>query len=426
MRKIILHIDMNSYFASVEQQANPFLRGKAVGVCAYLSPNGCILASSMEAKAKGIKTGFRVKDALKLVPDLVLLENEPAKYRSTTEKIFSILTEYTDTFEPYSIDEAFLDLTGWAKNYSEAEKVALEVKARIKDEAGEWLKCSIGISSTKFLAKFAGDIAPKNGIQIIDKNNLESVLCGRPLRDAWGINYRMEVRLRVLGINDLLELKNYDPIKIKRELGSYGYYLWANVNGLEISRVLRDEAPPKSIGHSYCIPKRTTDKKYLLKIIHKLCERTGRRLRSLGLEAQKINFYAGYIYDGGLHKLFTPGDRIFITEEIFNPIDDFILKADILLPIRMLAVSVSRLSPISGQANLFYDNLKPGKVSRAMDKLNDKYGEYTIVRGTMFNAEDLARDRIGFRKTLGLNELDYKKLSNVFTNILVDTSERDS
>jgi DNA polymerase-4 len=393
---------MNSYFASVEQQANPFLRGKAVGVCAYLSPNGCIIASSTEAKAKGIKTGFRVKDALKLVPGLVLLENEPAKYRSTTEKIFRILAEYSDALEPYSIDEAFLDLSGWVKNYEQAEKVALEVRARIKDEVGEWLKCSIGISWTKFLAKFAGDIAPKNSLLVIDKNNLDSILAGRNLQDAWGINNAMERRLKAIGINDLGQLKNYDPIKIKRELGSCGYYLWANVNGHEISRVHPEDAPPKSIGHSYCLPRQTTDKKYLLKIIHKLCEKTGRRLRALGLEAQKINFYAGYIYDGGLHKLITPGDKIYITEEIFNPIHDFVMKTEILLPVRMLAVSVFRLSPISGQANLFYDNLKPRSVSRAMDKLNDKYGEYTIVRGTMFDSGDLARDRIGFRKSISV------------------------
>ena len=112
--KIILHIDMNSYFASVEQQANPFLRGRSVGVCSYLSERGCIIASSVEAKAKGIKTGCRVFEARQLDPEVILLENEPAKYRSTTEKIFKTLRSYTDKVEPYSIDEAFMDLTGYA------------------------------------------------------------------------------------------------------------------------------------------------------------------------------------------------------------------------------------------------------------------------------------------------------------------------
>ena len=174
--RIILHIDMNSYFASVEQQANPFLRGRSVGVCAYLSDNGAIIASSREAKEKGIKTGCKVGQAKALDPNVILLENEPAKYRSTTEKIFRVLREYTDTLEPYSIDEAFLDLTGWVENLEEARVLALKIQSRIKKEVGEWMHSSVGISTTRFLAKFAGDIAPKKSILVIDKNNINSIL----------------------------------------------------------------------------------------------------------------------------------------------------------------------------------------------------------------------------------------------------------
>ena len=122
--RIILHIDMNSYFASVEQQANPFWRGRSVGVCSYLSPRGCLIASSMEAKARGIRTGCRVQEARRLDPRIVLVENEPAKYRSVTAAISQILNRYTDRVEPYSIDESFLDLTGWAKDYQEADNMS--------------------------------------------------------------------------------------------------------------------------------------------------------------------------------------------------------------------------------------------------------------------------------------------------------------
>ncbi len=228
-RKIIMHIDMNSYFASVEQQANLFLRGRPVGVCAYLSPGGCIIASSMEAKAKGVKTGCRVRDAKVLCPEIFLIENEPAKYRSTTEKIFAIFEEYTDRVEHYSIDEAFLDLTGWAneriiairhpevfcsvipakagiqeedaqRHFSAlswiphhpslpirsvrddsreegqdvfywAKVTALIIRERIKIEVGEWMDCSIGISYTKFLAKFASDIADKKSVLVIRQSS---------------------------------------------------------------------------------------------------------------------------------------------------------------------------------------------------------------------------------------------------------------
>lgn len=397
--KIILHIDMNSYFASVEQQANPFLRGKAVGVCSYISPGGCIIASSMEAKAKGIKTGCRVNEARKLDPNVILVENEPAKYRTVSEKIFKILGSYSDTVEPYSIDEGFLDLSGWMGSFERANCLAREIQTRIKAEVGEWLNCSVGISWTKFLAKFAGDIAPKKGILTIEnKLKLMEVLRGKNLTDAWGINKRMEARLNRLGIKSLIDLKNYNPDRIREALGRYGYYLWANVNGVEISKVNEGTPKPKSVGHSYCLPKKTTDKEYLTSVLYKLCEKTGRRLRADDFEANSLNIGWNYIHEGGYYKSFKTSEKIFTTEEIFKFANQILEKAQLLMPVRMLAVSVGALSPVSGQLSFFQDNLGKKELSRAMDKLNNKYGEYTVIRGKMFGTDDMAKDRIGFRK----------------------------
>ncbi len=393
---------MNSYFASVEQQANPFLRGKPVGVCAYLSPRGCIIASSKEAKAKGIKTGCTVELARRLDPDVVLLENEPAKYRSITEKIFKILAEYTDTLEPYSIDEAFLDLRGWAKDFKQAEKIGHELAARIKAEVGEWLSASVGISYTKFLAKFASDIGPKGGTLVITPRNLDSLLAGRPLNDAWGIGQAMAERLKFLGVNNLLELKNFSADRLKRALGRWGYYAWANVNGLEISSVSVGTPAPKSIGHSYCLPKKTTDKKYLRAILYKLCEKTGRRLRDQDLEAGQIRIYAAYLHGGGISKSYKTAEKIFTTEEIAREALGFLDKAELIMPVSQLAVSVSRLAPVSAQLSLLENNLAKKDLSRALDKINNKYGEYTVTSGAMFGTNDLAKDRVGFRKTVAI------------------------
>ena len=392
---------MNSYFASVEQQANPFLRGKPVGVCAYLSPGGCIIASSIEAKAKGIKTGCTVREALALDSKVVLLENEPAKYRSTTEKLYAILNSYTDTMEPYSIDEAFLDLTGWVKDWQGAERIGREIQPRIKSEIGEWLNSSVGISWTKFLAKFASDIAPKKSVLVIDSRaKLAGLLEGRPLQDAWGINTRMEARLNFLGIKDLLDLKNYSPDRIRRALGRYGYYLWANVNGEEITSVKAGAPAPQSVGHSYCLPKKTTDKSYLSPILYKLCEKAGRRLRALEKEARVLRAGWAYTRAGGFYRSRVQPQAMFTTEEIFSPANAFLTGERLLMPVRLLFVSVSRLEPVSAQMSLFEDNLSKKGLSLAVDRLNDKYGEYTVIRGRMWGTGDNARDRIGFRKTV--------------------------
>jgi len=401
--RIILHIDMNSYFASVEQQANPFLRGKPVGVCAYLSPRGVIIASSMEAKKKGIKTGTVVREAKKLDPDVVLVENEPAKYRSTTEKIFKIFTDYTERVEPYSIDEAFLDLTGWVNNFERATQLGYEIQHRIKNEVGEWLNASVGVSWTKWLAKFAGDIAPKKSVLTIEnKKVLDYHLGKQSLLDAWGINYRMERRLNMLGIKTLMDLKNFSASKIRHSLGRYGYYLWSHVNGKEITEVSRGVKEAKSIGHSYCIPKKTKDKEYLSCVLYKLCEKTGRRLRGQDREAQRINVFLAYTRGGGTGRSFTTPDKLFTTEEIYASANNFLEKTKLLMSIRMVAVSVGRLTPVTSQMSMFEDNLGIKDLSRALDKINNKYGEYTVVRGQMFGTDNIARDRIGFRKTINV------------------------
>jgi nucleotidyltransferase/DNA polymerase involved in DNA repair len=233
---------------------------------------------------------------------------------------------------------------------------------------------------------------------VINELTLEEALKDRPLTDAWGINTRMEARLMMLGITNLLELKNYDPDKLRRVLGRYGYYLWANVNGIEVSEVQDGQPPPKSVGHSYCLPKKTRDKKYLGAILYKLCEKTGRRLRALEMEAQNMHIVFAYTYEGGISRSFKTPDKMFTTEEIYGQAGNFLERTGIVLPVRMMGVSVGRLSPVSGQAALFYDNLRLKNLSRSVDGLNDKYGEYTVIRGKMFGTDNAARDRIGFRK----------------------------
>src|SRR6266481_8722345 len=156
-QKVIFHIDMNSYFASCEQQANPFLRGNPIGVCEHLG--GIIIAPSIEAKKYGIKTAMPVWEAKKLCPKIILMCADPEKYRSITIRFLKIFSLYTEAIDKYSIDEAFLDLTSNIKTamtfqkmgdpWKEAKKIALEIKEKIKKEIGVWIRCSIGIGTNK-------------------------------------------------------------------------------------------------------------------------------------------------------------------------------------------------------------------------------------------------------------------------------------
>jgi len=397
----ILHIDMNSYFASVEQQANPLFRYKPVGVCAYLSPKGCIIASSKEAKKIGIKVGTLVEQAKQIDPQVILVENEPAKYRATTSKIFKIFSDYTERIEPYSIDEAFLDLTGYIHSYQQGEKLIKKLKTRIKNEVGEWLTCSAGLSWTRWLAKFASDITQSDSYLTIDSlNKAEEIYKKVEMQEAWGIAWRMEKRLNNLGIYSLMDLKNYPVANLMQAFGKPGYYLWANLNGIEIEGVrTQAEQPPKSIGHSYCIPKQEPDPQYLKAILMKLCEKTGRRLRQSQLEAQVI--WAGYYlkYGGGYFKHKKIPERLYTNQEIFQAAWKIFTTKMPQTKVKMLGVSVCSLKPLSHQLNIF-NQYKPVHLCQALDQINSKFGEFTVYPGSMWGIKKQAPDRVGFRKTV--------------------------
>lgn len=402
MQKIFLHFDMNSYFASVEQQANPFYRGKPLGVCATLTSHGCIIASSKEAKKVGIKTGCRVDEAKFLYPDVILVEVDPAKYRSCTEKIMQIARDYTDDIELYSIDEAFLDLTGYIQTFDEAITIAEKIRKRITDEVGEWLTCSMGVAPTRWLAKFASDTTEKGTTLLLDKTNLYSYIKGRDLEEAWGIAGATATSLNKLGIYSLGELAKYPLMNLMRVFGIRGYHLWANLNCVELSG-LEKRAIPKSVGHSHVLRKRTRDIMFHKSIVMRLAERTGRRLRDLGLEAHGIYAYTRLEARGSIGGSKKIHEGIASTRKIYSYVWQMLeegIQKD--LP-TFYALGLFRLRPQSNQLSLF-DKPKPERLIRALDEINNRYGEEVIAQGEVSVLDKYhAPDRIGFRKTVGLD-----------------------
>lgn len=405
MQRIILHLDMNSYFASVEQQANPDLRGKPVGVVATMTPHGCILASSKEAKALGVKTGCRADEARFLCPGIHLLEVDPPKYRSTTERIFSIVRQYSDDIEPYSIDEAFINLTGFVDSFDEAVKVGKEIKQRIFTEVGEWLTNSMGIASTRWLAKFGSDTCTKGGIVILNAGNCRPYLMGRELTEAWGIGTQTARKLHALGICTLGELAEYSPYRLKRLLGIRGYELWAHLNAIEISPDhVADNANgvPKSIGHSHVVRKRTTDPRFARAVMMRLAERTGRRLRSLRMQALGIFSHVGFEDTPSVGGSVGLSEPVQSTEDIFRRAWRMIHTEKVDTPPNFFAMGVFSLQPITNQRSFFnFTHDATPELDDALDTINDRFGDETIMWGTLLGLDRYhAPDRIGFRKTV--------------------------
>jgi len=404
MQRVILHLDMNSYFASVEQQANPFLRGKPVGVLATMTSHGCVLASSKEAKPFGVKTGVRADEARQRCPHITFVEVDPAKYRSTTKRIFKILTEYSEDLEAYSIDEAFLDLTGTVASLEAAAQLGYEIKQRIQAEVGEWLTCSMGVAPTRWLAKFGGDTAPKAGLVILHRGNLAAYLKGRDVQQAWGIAEATAARLNALGIHTLAELQQASPINLMESLGVRGYELWANLNGVKLGG-LEMPRPPKSIGHSHVLRVRTRDPRFHKGLVMRLCERAGRRLRDLGLEAHGVYAHANLEARGGIGGSKKLGAGITSTRAMVQLVWDMLAPGVTHDRPTFYAVGLFRLQPVTNQQSLFAKP-KSSSLARALDAINNKYGEETIVAGELLRLDEHhAPDRIGFRKTVGVDIL---------------------
>ncbi|MFA5130018.1 MAG: DNA polymerase IV [Patescibacteria group bacterium] len=419
-----MHLDMNSYFASVEQQANPLLRGKALGVCAYLHEYGCIIAASIEAKARGMKVGMRVKEARQLIPDAVFVQNDPAKYRTVTSQVFAILHDLSDRVEHYSIDEAFLDCTGWMRDEAEAAWMAVKTRERIRREVGEWLRCSIGIAPTRFLAKLASDREKPSGLTIITLENLDSILLGMSLQDVYGIGRRMKKRIDALGYHTPLELKRAPVANLMQAFGIEGYLLWARLNGIQADALASNDAPPKSIGHSYCLPMRVNREGRVRATLVKLAERAARRLRRQNLYAKSVlvsiafrDSTASYApspfgppTDGVYqHRFDEPvNDSYALVHAVLKLFDDL---WDGHRAISFLAVTYTEFTPPSHQMHLCLFrpttyNLRPTNsgLSFALDVVNDRYGDHSVIFGSMFGiTKDEAPDRIGFRKTDGVD-----------------------
>ena len=219
-KALVMHIDLNSAFATAEQQAHPSLRGKAMGVTNRLSKECCVIAASYEAKYLGIKVGMRRSEALAICPDFVLLETDPPKYNDVYQKLIKIMRSYSPKIKMKSIDEGIIDFHGLEPvlNGRTLEDIGYEIKQRVKDEIGDWMRINIGIGTNRFLAKQAASWHKPDGLDKIDKTNLLDYYKEMKLTDLSGIAERNEARLNALGIMTPLDFFNANEMLLKKQV----------------------------------------------------------------------------------------------------------------------------------------------------------------------------------------------------------------
>ncbi len=399
-----MHIDLNSCFATIEQQANPHLRGKPVVVAAYNTPRGCILAPSIEAKRYGIETGMRVKDGKLAYPGLIVLSADPNKYRSVHVGLRKILSSYTNDFNPKSIDEFVLNLEGYPAFDKGMHEVAKEIKQRIKEQVGEWLTVSIGIAPNRFLAKTASGLNKPDGLDEISKGNFLEVFKGLELSDLCGIKLKNTARLNNVGVYSVLDFSKAPVWKLKAAFNSIGGYYWyLRLRGWEIDDV---DFGRRSYGNSYALPKPLITSEELSPILSKLVEKMGSRLRRAGYRARGVHVSVVYQDRSFWHKGVGFSKALFDSRDIYKKAFKILSNSPYKKPVGQLAVSCYGLEKtFSNQLDLFEDVEKKKGLVEAVDNINERWGDFVITPARMLWAKRDVPDRIAFGGVKELEEI---------------------
>jgi DNA polymerase IV len=383
--RTILHIDMNAFFASVEQAMNPALRGKPIAVIGS-AHRTVITTSSYEARKCGVKTGMAVWEAKRCCPELILVVGDNRRYTHTSAEIMKMLSDYTPLVEVFSIDEAFMDVSGCLRLFGSPENIAYRLKARIRNRFG--ITCSIGIAPNKLLAKLASDMQKPDGLTIIKAEETSRVLEKLPITDLCGVGKRMGRHLRLLGITTCGELGRFPVEILKKKFGIVGEYLQRMGKGLDDSPVLaaEDADPVKSVGHSMTLEQDIDKREEILRYLLQLSEMVGRRARRYGVTGKTVNLYVRYAdFDTSFGKQQTQGDYISLSDDIYRAAVRILDSVTLEQPIRLLGVRLSSLRHREEQLPLFLEEKMKVFATRAMDDVNNRYGDFTVTFGALLS-----------------------------------------
>ena len=381
--RTILHIDMNAFFASVEQQANPELRGKPIAVVGG-GGRTVITTSSYEARAKGVKTGMAIWEGKRCCPELIVVVGDNRKYTHTSTKINEIFRDYTPEVEAFSIDESWLDVTHSLSIFGSAENIAYLIKARIRHSFG--ITCSVGIAPNKLLAKLASDIQKPDGLTVIKPENVASVLERMPIKELCGIGRKMERSLNMLSIYTCGELGRCDEARLTRKFGIIGKRLKEMGQGVDNSPVIQygEEEAVKSVGHSRTLERDIDDPAEIRRFLLQLSEMVGSRARRYGVSGKTVHVYVRYAdFFSSWGKQTTLKNYINQSDDIYKAALSILTTVELEQPVRLLGVCLSNLKQQAEQLPLFEDERKKLFATQAMDKANDRYGSMAVTFATL-------------------------------------------
>jgi DNA polymerase-4 len=396
----IMHIDLNSAFASAEQQAWPNLRGRPMGVTNRLSKECCVIAASYEAKALGIKVGVRRSEAMALCPDFVMLETDPTKYTFMYQNLIRIMKDYSPNIKMKSIDEGIIDFHGTRGiNKRPLVDIGMEIKQRFKDEVGQYMRTNVGIGPNRFLAKMAAGLHKPDGLDLIDHTNVIDMYQSLQLEDLTGIANAYGARLRAYGIYTPMQfLEANDELLRRRVFKSIHGLHWHNrLRGFEVDDY---ETHLGMVGRQWVVKNPSSNDGYLRSCLHFLTETTGMKLRYRNVEARGICVWAAFNTGGGWSDKNMFKARFYTNQDIWERVSRLFDHRPKHMVIRTMGIYLYELTPSTkSQLSMFDDVAKSGFLTQAMDEINDFYGAFTIHSADTLEGTKHVKQKIPFGGT---------------------------
>jgi len=399
-RPLIMHIDLNSCFATVEQQARPMLRGRPVAIVNRRTDTTAIVTASYEAKAMGVKVGMKLREARLLCPDIIGLESDPSKYRFVYHKLLDIMHDYSAHVTMKSIDEGVIDFhdTTAAIKGRILQDIGQEIKQRLKDEIGVWMRCNVGISTNRFLAKTAAGLHKPDGLDIITPDNLRQILSTLKLTDLTGIAGRNEKRLNSVGIFTSLQFLDADAVTLQRVVfkSVVGQWWYKRLRGWEVDDV---ESDVKRVGRQYVLESFDLSYNQITQRLHHLCESVGNRMRTQGKAARGIYVYAKTL-DHQYWHVSSMSQLAFCSDQtIFTLARRLFERAP--TGLKEIGIHCYELEDIGDrQLSLFNDQIaRERQITSAIDGINKQFGERTIHSADTLGTGIYVKQKIPFGST---------------------------
>lgn len=398
---LVMHIDLNSCFATVEQQARPLLRGQPIGVTNRLTKNACVVAAGYEAKAQGVKVGMTFGDAKALAPGLIMLETDPPKYHHVYQILVDIMRSYSPNTVMKSIDEGIINFAGTTEfiNKRPLTDIGYEIKRRLKDEVGCWMRCNIGIAPNRFLAKTAASLHKPDGLDVIDHQNLRQTLSQLELTDLSGIAERNQARLNTRGIYTPLQFLDTPADVLKRQVfkSVCGEDWYRRLRGWEVDDW---QSSIKNVGRQFVLDNMKPTPELIHSRLAYLCETTAMKLRYKNLCARGMFVYVRYAggdywYERKMFKtsFFTNAEVHRRAMLLMNkrPRGDFE---------REIGVTCYGLEPSSiSQVSLLDEVNREAWLTEALDQINGQFGEFTVTYASSLDAKGAVKQKIPFGST---------------------------